>query len=218
MPASLILTALVSAATYQSYVDSGEFYESEARQSQTVEAYPCAYYGGARAPLGTDSRLCGLSWREGDLTVRHRGAEAFIGSDLTIRASQHAYDRGEFWVMRKDTYALAGIRRDQSQNAVMISLDEGEWRSTRINCGEYGFYHAFPMSTVRHHTVVAYASEGQYLFCRLNFLTHEQTQSWVEAPNPTLPLQELRIAWGEDGAYQIRSRNGDVIFRSGDAE
>lgn len=211
---TLALATVLNVATHQTYIDSGEFYAARDGEAQTADAYPCAYYGSAVAPLGTDSRLCGLSWRNGDLSVQHRGSEAFISSDLTIRASQHAYDRGEFWVMRKHDYALAGIRRDGSQNAVMVSLDEGEWRASRINCGEYGFYHAFPLTQANRYTVVAYSSEGQYLFCRLDFLTHEQTQTWVEAPNPTLPLQDLQIVWGDGANYQIRSRNGEPVFTS----
>lgn len=215
---TLTLVTALSLTTHQSYIESGEFYASRDSEAETADAYPCAYFGSAVAPLGTDSRLCGLSWQNGDLTVQHRGSDAFIGSELTIRASQHAYDRGEFWVMRKNNTALAGIRRDGTQNAVMISLDEGEWRSSRINCGENGFYHAFPLTNANRYTVVAYSSTGSYLFCRLDFVTHEQTQTWVELPEVSGPLNELRIEWGEGADYQIRSRNGDLLYTSNGAD
>ncbi|WP_439637549.1 hypothetical protein [Oceanicaulis sp.] len=215
---TLALAALLSVTFHQAYVESGDFQGAEAREEQTVDQYPCAYYGAAIAPLGTDSRLCGMSWNNGDLFVRHRGEDSLVGSNLAIRASQGAFDRGEFWVMRKGDAALAGIRRDLSQNAVMISRDEGEWRSTRINCGEYGFAHAFPLSDANRYTVVAYSSEGSYLFCRLDFWTHEQTQTWVEGPIPSIPLDELQIQWGDGPNYLISTRNGEEIFRSSTAD
>ena len=114
----------------------------------------------------------------------------------------------------KGDVALAGIRRDLSQNAVMVSRSEGEWRSTRINCGEQGFYHAFPLTDASRYAVVAYSAEGNYLFCQLDFWTHEQTRTWVESPNPAVPVDELQIRWGDGSNYVIRTRTGEDVFRS----
>lgn len=211
---ALTLAALLSVTFHQAHIESGDFYGTEARQNQTADQYPCAYYGGAIAPLGTDSRLCGMSWINGDLLVLHRGEDILVSSDLTVRASQGAFDRGELWVMRKGDIALAGIRRDLSQNAVMVSRSEGEWRSTRINCGEQGFYHAFPLTDASRYAVVSYSAEGNYLFCQLDFLTHEQTRTWVESPDPALSVDELQIQWGDGSSYVIKTRNGEEVFRS----
>lgn len=211
---ALTLAALLSVTLHQAHIESGDFYGTEARQNQTADQYPCAYFGGAIAPLGTDSRLCGMSWINGDLLVRHRGEDILVSSDLTVRASQGAFDRGQLWVMRKGDVALAGIRRDMSQNAVMISRSEGEWRSTRINCGEQGFYHAFPLTDSSRYAVVAYSAEGNYLFCQLDFLTHEQTRTWVESPDPAHSVDELQIQWRDGSSYVIQTRNGEEVFRS----
>lgn len=212
---AMVLAALFGVISHQAYVESGNFAYAEAREEQTADQFPCAYYGGAIAPLGTDSRLCGMSWNNGDLLVRHRGEDRLVSSDLTVRASQGAFDRGQLWVMRKGDVALAGIRRDMSQNAVMVSRSEGEWRSTRINCGEQGFYHAFPLTDSSRYAVVAYSAEGNYLFCQLDFLTHEQTRTWVESPDPAVPVDQLQIQWGDGSSYVIRTRTGEDVFRSG---
>ena len=214
MLSPLLFTAVLSMTAHQAHTESGEFYGTEARQDQTADQFPCAYFGGAIAPLGTDSRLCGMSWNNGDLLLRYRGEDILVSSDLTVRASQGAFDRGQLWVMRKGDVALTGIRRDLSQNAVMVSRSEGEWRSTRINCGEQGFYHAFPLTDASRYAVVAYSAEGNYLFCQLDFWTHEQTRTWVESPNPAVPVDELQIQWGDGSNYVIRSRTGEDVFRS----